>query len=381
MKTRLEVLDVLRGFAILGTLGTNIWLFANAGNLGALFGQNPYSSQLEFALQQLTLFFTNGKFLGMLTIMFGIGLELQYQSAKKRGARFLPAYLWRSSILLLDGFIHFVLVIEFDILMGYAVTAMIVAWVVTRGERVMRAVMWSALAVHALFVTLGTLALRSTDSSSPAALGDFENISRVYLNGTYPDAIIYRLQNFWSLRLEPVFVIPMGIALFLFGVNLLRSNALSDPAQQRRMMIWGLGLGLPLNALVFLPVSGLELVTRYLSAPILSVGYIGLIAYAFGQGWLEGVKKHLATFGRMALSNYMLQGVVASILFYGWGFGLAREPNAYIALVAWLGIGATLIVFSNLWLRKFALGPFEAIWKVLSDLPFKAARGGPAREP
>lgn len=379
MKTRLEVLDVLRGIAILGTLGTNIWLFANAGNLGALFGENPYASQLEFALQQITLMFTNGKFLGMLTIMFGIGLELQHQSAKKRGAAFLPAYLWRSLILLLDGFIHFVLVIEFDILMGYAVTAMIVAWVVTSGERVMRVVLWSALGVHTILVTVGTVALRSTGSTE--ALGDLGSISRVYLDGTYIDAIAYRLQNFWILRLEPIFVIPMGVALFLFGVRLLRSNALADPTQQRRMMAWGLGLGLPLNALTLLPVSGLELMARYLFAPILSIGYIGLIAYAFGQGWLEPISKRVAMVGRMALSSYVLQGLLASVLFYGWGFGLARNPNAYIALAAWLGIGATLIVFSNLWLRKFALGPFEAIWKILSELPFKAARERPAREP
>ena len=379
MKTRLEVLDVLRGIAILGTLGTNIWLFANAGNLGALFGENPYASQLEFALQQITLMFTNGKFLGMLTIMFGIGLELQYQSAKKRGAAFLPAYLWRSLILLLDGFIHFVLVIEFDILMGYAVTAMIVAWVVTSGERVMRVVLWSALGVHAILVTVGTVALRSTGSTE--ALGDLGSISRVYLDGTYINAIAYRLQNFWILRLEPIFVIPMGVALFLFGVRLLRSNALADPTQQRRMMAWGLGLGLPLNALTLLPVSGLELMARYLFAPILSIGYIGLIAHAFGQGWLEPISKRVAMVGRMALSSYVLQGLLASVLFYGWGFGLAREPNAYIALAAWLGIGATLIVFSNLWLRKFALGPFEAIWKILSELPFKAVRERPAREP
>ena len=379
MKTRLEVLDVLRGIAILGTLGTNIWLFANAGNLGALFGENPYASQLEFALQQITLMFTNGKFLGMLTIMFGIGLELQHQSAKKRGAAFLPAYLWRSLILLLDGFIHFVLVIEFDILMGYAVTAMIVAWVVTSGERVMRVVLWSALGVHTILVTVGTVALRSTGSTE--ALGDLGSISRVYLDGTYIDAIAYRLQNFWILRLEPIFVIPMGVALFLFGVRLLRSNALADPTQQRRMMAWGLGLGLPLNALTLLPVSGLELMARYLFAPILSIGYIGLIAHAFGQGWLEPISKRVAMVGRMALSSYVLQGLLASVLFYGWGFGLARNPNAYIALAAWLGIGATLIVFSNLWLRKFALGPFEAIWKILSELPFKAARERPAREP
>jgi uncharacterized protein len=100
---RLEALDFLRGFAIIGTLGTNIWIFANAGNLGAVFGQTNYTSQLETWLQHLTLFLTNGKFLGILTILFGVGLELQHQSAKKQGRAFLPAYLWRSLLLFLDG--------------------------------------------------------------------------------------------------------------------------------------------------------------------------------------------------------------------------------------------------------------------------------------
>jgi uncharacterized protein len=378
MSSRIALLDVLRGFAILGTLGTNIWLFANAGNLGALFGiSSNYQSNLEPGLQQATLFFANGKFLGMLSILFGVGLELQYQSAKKRGTKFLPAYLWRTTLLFLDGLLHFVFVIEFDILMGYAATAMIVGFLVTKDEHFMRRVMIVAGAIHLVMVAVVTLVLIATPKTELARmLGDLEEISKVYLNGSYWDGISYRIGNFWTLRAEPIFVIPLGATLFLFGLRLMRAGAFSDTPEGSRitgqMMRWGLGLGVPLNLLALVPEFGLDFAARYVFAPIQAIGYIGLIAFALRRGWLTRVASGVALVGRMALSNYMSQGVLASILFYGWGFGLARQPNAYVAVAAWMGISVLLVVFSGLWLRRFAQGPFETVWKILSDLPFRS---------
>jgi uncharacterized protein len=379
VQRRIEVLDALRGFAILGTLGTNIWLFANAGNIGALFGTSGFSSGIEQLVQQATLFFTNGKFLGMLTILFGVGLELQYQSARRRGTGFLIPYLWRATLLLLDGLIHFLLILEFDILMGYAVTAMLVAFIVTRGERVMRTATWVALGVHVILVSALTAFLILTPAADlERALGDTAEISRVYLNGSYLDDVAYRAANFWNLRAEAIFVIPMGVVLFLFGVRLMRMGAFADTPEGSRitglMMRWGLGVGVPLNLLALEPSLGLDFAARYVFAPIMAVGYIGLIAQVVRQGWLARAVQAVARVGRMALSNYMLQGVLASILFYGWGFGLARDPNAFVALGAWLGISIVLIVFSKAWLAKFKQGPFETIWKKLSEAPFKTRK-------
>ena len=120
-KERIGLLDVLRGVAIFGTLGTNIWLFATVGTSGSptFFGGGlPWWGSWDGFLTTLTLFFTNGKFLGLLTILFGVGLEIQYRSAKRRGLSWPARYLWRSVLLLWEGFLHYLLVFEFDILMG-----------------------------------------------------------------------------------------------------------------------------------------------------------------------------------------------------------------------------------------------------------------------
>lgn len=376
---RIQLLDILRGFAIIGTLGTNIWLFSNAGDFGAVLSHTAVWDSLDSAIESIVLLFTNGKFLGMLTILFGVGLEIQYQSAKQHGTPFLPAYLWRSALLFVDGLIHYFLVVEWDILMGYAVTAMFVAFIVSRNDRVIRTVMWVAGGIHALMVVGLSLAL------STLSPGELERVlgfgaAKVYLNGSYLEQIAYRSQNFLEFRSEPIFIIPLSIFLFLLGVRLFRAGAFSGDANsraiQRQMLLWGMGLGIPLNLLALIPGLSLDLATRYLFAPVLAFGYIGLIAHAQERGWLIGLSKGLVNIGRMALSNYMLQNILASILFYGWGFGLANHSSALLAVAAWLGLSLALAIFSNFWLQRFEAGPFETVWKYFSELPFRNSRAG-----
>ena len=85
-------------------------------------------------LRMIVLFLVNGKLLGLLTIMFGVGLELKYQQAIRKGNTWPGVYIWTVIFLFVEGFIHFTLVMEYDILMSYAVTAMIVAFIVKAGR-------------------------------------------------------------------------------------------------------------------------------------------------------------------------------------------------------------------------------------------------------
>ena len=92
---RVVALDVLRGIAIIGTLATNIWIFALAGQDISVALDGDMNLSL---FQQLTDLVTDGKWIGLLTIMFGIGLEIQRQSAIRRGQKWPGRYPWRAAL-------------------------------------------------------------------------------------------------------------------------------------------------------------------------------------------------------------------------------------------------------------------------------------------
>lgn len=381
---RIALLDVLRGVAIFGTLGTNVWIFSEVGSDSSLLfaGGLPWWTSVDGFLTTLTLFLTNGKFLGLLTILFGVGLEIQYQSARRRGISWPVRYLWRSVLLFFEGLLHYVLVFEFDILMGYAVAAFIVAFLVGRSEKIIRQAMWVSGGLHVLlFGALASLLFAVTllDPASLASGGIFaEGASRVYADGSWWDQVLFRLNNLLLYRIEPVAIIPMNVFLFLLGVRLMRSGVFSPDESGRRirrkMLRWGLMIGVPLNLLYFVPNGLFELPVRYLFAPVLSLGYLGLGALVMERAWFRWTGARFAEIGRMALSCYVLQNVMGSVVFYGWGFGVTGEVGAVGTLVIWAGISAMIALFAHLWLRRFAAGPLEGVWKRLSLLSFGSGK-------
>ena len=146
---RIRSLDVLRGIAILGTLGTNIFVWAQTPAMMAGEGMGAFGP-LETMLTQLT----NGKFLSLLTIMFGIGLAIQYDAAERRNQRWPAVYAWRGLLLLLDGLLHYVLVFMFDVLMAYAVTGLVVSYLLITSRAMQRVIFAIAASVHLALVTL-----------------------------------------------------------------------------------------------------------------------------------------------------------------------------------------------------------------------------------
>ena len=88
---------------------------------GAEAATNWVAQSSELIQNALNLV-TDGKFIGLLTIMFGIGLEIQRQSAIRRGEKWPGRYPWRAGLLILDGLLNYISIFEFDVLMGYGLT-------------------------------------------------------------------------------------------------------------------------------------------------------------------------------------------------------------------------------------------------------------------
>lgn len=366
---RIPALDVLRGIAILGTLGTNVWILTHvAGMPGYLdeLGRAPGTAAewTERVLQQLA----QGKFLGLLTVLFGVGLAIQRSSARRHGHHWPGTYPWRAALLFLDGVLNFLLIAEFDVLMGYAVTGLVVAYILATSERAQRRWMVGAAAVHVGMLTLIALALSFAPAGeqSPARLPD----PNPYADGSFLDLVMFRAEHALAFRLEPVFVFPMSIALFLTGVFLFRAGVFTTAgtALRKRLLVLGFGIAAPVDLLVGVFGGGdLILFTRYGTAPLVALGILALVAeFSLRHPRTGWAGRRLTEVGRTALSCYILQNLVASILCYGWGFGLAaRVPPASrvpFTVAIYLVVVVIIVTAAHLWLRRFDRGPVEWFW-------------------
>lgn len=359
---RIRLLDILRGIAILGTLGTNIWIFAYLGDLSYIT-TSQFSGwwELDDFVRMIILFLVNGKLLGLLTIMFGVGMELKYRQMLRKGRPWPGVYMWTAVFLLVEGFLHFTLVMEYDILMSYGVTAIIAAFIIKRGEKVISWTMKALGGIHAaviLLVMLGGLL------GANMSLGSFQEVVGLYRDGSWIEQVQYRLGNFLQLRAEAIFVIPMNIFLFLLGVRLMRSGVFAEGEEGKRkrgkLLKWGLGIGLPLNALIFISGGVFDLPVRYLFAPILALGYIGVIGKLVENSKGILIWRCLEKTGQMSLSCYVTQNILASVIFYGWGLGLGGKLDALGVILVWISISLIQVLFAASWMNAFKLGPLEA---------------------
>lgn len=365
---RIGVLDVLRGVAIVGTLGTNIWIFAHTEDVLELFlaPKEWWASAEAFAISA-TLFFTNGKFLSLLAILFGVGIELQYRAALRRGRLWLKPYAWRTLLLFIEGFLHFLLVFEYDILMGYALAAWVVSFLVTRSRRTLIAAMCVAGALHVLLFGLLAIDAAAALKEAPATAPE----TPLYLYGSYGEQVANRLDNMLLYRSEALGVLPLNVFLFLLGVLFTRMRVFADLQEGRRLLYLGLFVGVPLNLLFFVPDASLAFLVRYFFAPLMALFYLGLFALLMTRPWFAAPAHGLALIGRTALSCYVLQNILCSILFYGWGFGLMGGVDAAQVILIWLVVCVLLALFASAWLARFERGPLETLWRYLSQLPFQ----------
>ncbi|MEW3994739.1 DUF418 domain-containing protein [Bacillus altitudinis] len=363
MKERIRLLDILRGFAILGTLGTNVWFFAYAGDT---FATDQIADEYENGsfLESLVSMFVYGKMLSLLTIMFGVGLELKHQQAKRKNTTWPGTYLWILLFLFIEGFVHFALVMEYDVLMSYAVTGLLVAFIVRGGSRRIKKGMIVSGVIHLLvtaFLVVFSFSELETESYDESSEPAYEE----QLPETWISQVQDRLQHFLMYREEAIFIIPMNTFLFLLGVRMMRAGVFyaNERGQTLRKTLFRMGLwiGLPLNALVFVPNDIVEFVVRYVFSPFLSIFYIAVVAKLierteswFMWTWFEYV-------GKMALSCYILQNVICSILFYSWGLGLGGQINAPLIVLSWLLISLLQIAISACCLNVWGIGPMEYI--------------------
>lgn len=372
---RIEMLDALRGFALLGILLANIllwsgWDFMSPAERIALAG--PVQTQITVFFHALLI---DGKFYTLFSLLFGIGLHLQIERLDARGADGTRIFRRRMLVLLAIGLVHLVLVWEGDILTLYALIGLLLPMFRNWSDE---ALLKAALALIALpLVMVPLLAALGWQPGAPFfALGDglgrqlgIEGSELSWLQRSDPASLLIWNLDGWLYRIGGLLEswrIPKVLGIMLLGMVIGRRVANNTLASDRRtlwrVMIGGLIVGLPFS--IAYAVAG---DMRQDSLPSL-VGTVPMaLAYAaaFLLAWprMNSVLRLFAPPGRMALSNYLMHSLCGIFIFYGVGLGLiGRVPPAGIYAIALL-IFAGQMALSPRWLSRFGRGPMERLWR------------------
>ena len=385
---RIQVLDVLRGFALAGIL------IINAMSILAVNGSTPaFTVDIPVAdrtLQDLILFFIESKFFTLFSLLFGIGFAIQIQSAEKQGNAFLPRISRRMAGLLIFGLLHVLLLWDGDILVIYAITGTLL--ILFRKTTFSRIRQWVvsllavpgalvlAILVYTLIVRLSASGAETFAKSDASLAKEFANTdtTQKLLQSGFIEGIAERIHTY--LELSPLLFsrIPTVLAMFLIGLYLGRSNFIRQLPEKieilKKVCIWGLTVGFSLMFLIvagtkFLPtLSALIAIIedQYLAGPILCLGYASAITLAFLKNPTRKIYGFFSKVGRMALTNYLTQSLVLTFLAYGWGLGLALKLNGFQVLGISVLLYVAQVILSGLWLSKFKYGPFEWIWRCIT---------------
>ncbi|SDU15423.1 DUF418 domain-containing protein [Halopseudomonas salegens] len=380
---RLVHLDVLRGFALLGILLVNFQWFSRP--LQAMYvGYDPSLTGINLGADWLISWLAEGKFYPLFALLFGIGFTLMTESATAKGVRFWTVYGRRLLLLALIGLFHLAFIWPGDILLIYAICAVLML-LFFRNTPVQRLWKWTlvligvpALLVAVLLViVLDPVALTAMQKAlaheKAALMDDVARASSVYINGSFSEVTSERIRSYWSyLSLDGIYLLMIVLGYFLLGRWLAVSGKVIDlPAHRRFLRRWamvGLPLGLLLAALstalfyqgdiVMLdpgPVVGEFL--GLVAGVILPLGYLAAVLLAASKlTWL-------APLGRTALSQYLLQSIIWTSVFYGYGLGLWGQVPRVWQLVLAVAFFALQVVISHWWLKRYRFGPAEWLWR------------------
>lgn len=366
-------LDFVRGVAILGILLLNISAFGlpKAAYLNpAWSGSASLSDAWTWALLDLL---AQVKFLTLFALLFGAGLQLLLP----RGKRWIQS---RLTLLALLGFIHGLFFWDGDILLAYALVGL-VSWRMVR----------EAHHVKSLFNTGVVLYLTGI-----AVLVLLGLISGTAANRSWaPDAANLQYEQYWKLHggMEAVSnradmlsdnLLALGAqygwqlaGMMLMGAALMRTGWLKGEFSLRHYRRTGAGLVL-LGVIINLPAVMMQWhlqwdyrwcafllqVPRELSAPFQTIGYAALIYGFWPQLSRLWIVSAVACVGRMALSNYILQTLICTTLFYRFGLFMKFDRLTLLAFV--IPVWIVNVVFSVVWLRFFRQGPLEWAWRRLT---------------
>lgn len=373
---RLEAVDALRGFAIL-----SIMLLHNIEHFDFYYfpEQLPeWIKAIDSVIWKVMFFLFGGKSYAIFALLFGLTYFIQFNNRQKKGFDFSGRFVWRLTLLLAFGILNSIF-FQGDILAIYAAIGIVLIPV--------RKLPNSVVLIVAIFLMFQPVEWgKVIYSLINPALDSKEPLSWAYFNraGQYlgEDSFIRTaLGNLWNGRIGVVFWCAENgrffqtASLFMLGMLLGRKGRFAASAVNDRF--WRNAL--LISVIAFIPLFAIresipELIARETTrvpAGLIVASWsnfafmvilVSSFMLLFRRNTGARVLGKLAPLGRMSLSNYVMQSMLGSIIYYGFGFGLYKVTGATYCLFIGIGLAIFQALFSSWWMKKHRHGPLEYIW-------------------
>jgi len=417
VRERIESVDFLRGFALMGILIINIWAFGLSSS--ALF--NPMAAGgfegLNLLAWQGSFIFFFQKMMAIFSMLFGAGVVLMYDRYQSIGGKFAGMYYRRILWLALFGIVHAYFLWYGDILFVYAIAGLLLYPVRRLSGKVL-----IVLAVMVLLIGTGLhfgagFAINFVKQQAEEARADqeagetlshtqeaFLEAEREMMSSYHPDAdevaeeiaamtggywemISYRFPYTLMMHLQalPFFLLWRALGLMLLGMALMKMRVFAAERGTRFYIVqvllcYVIGFPLTVSGMSSLISTEFEVASYFMSGGLLdyigsvfiAVGHVGVLILVYRSGVLSWLRKALIAAGRMAFTNYLLQTFIGIGIF--WGLGLFGSIDKAQLLLFVVGIWIVELTISPIWLSRFRFGPFEWLWRSLTYLKLQPMR-------
>ena len=384
---RIEVLDVIRGFAVFGIFMVNVEImnctFINQDAFNA-----QWTSTLDIISVRFLQLFFYSKFFPIFSFLFGVGIAMQALKAYEKNAYSKWFFIRRMLGLFVIGWLHIIVFWSGDVVHLYALLGLLTASFLKISNKYL--LFWSALLLlFPYYDPVFEWFFNLIDFSPQLALSDYTSadIVEVIHNGSYMEGIKLRVSEYIAnIPLLFSYLAPVAFSMFLLGLYFGKKRIIYSIDSYVNRIKWPILLTtIFTNAyrLVFLLVlPHYEIYSEYsavlgkmmfVSDVVMGLFYLWLIAYLIRFKFWNFVLSPLKYVGRMALTNYIMQSAIGLFLFSSVGLSLYETLSPFQTILLAVSVFLLQIIYSKAWLKYFNFGPLEWVWRCFSYkklLPF-----------
>ena len=379
--------DLLRGAALLGIALVNVQLMSVPYEIahGEL---RLWTDPLNTSVQGVVRFLFESTAFALFSLLFGAGFQRLMQRRAEHPGAGLGTYGRRIAALAVLGIAHVVLLWFGDVLLLYAGGGVVLLAFRKCRERTLWA--WAGGCLVLPLVALsgfaalwqGAMAADAQGSAeawieayNAAAWESGQAYIEAYRHGTFGEIVSARLSEYGFALWTLPFFGPQIFAAMLIGVALERRGVLAEPERHGRFfkrMFWmalpvavvGKGIyAATLNDIGVIPDAGAfaSIAGAVWGGMAMALVYVGAMRVVRVRGWAPRLVGHVAAAGRMALTHYLAQSLIATTLFFSYGLGWYGRINTWQAVALMIAVYGLQIGVSTWWFRRFTYGPLEAL--------------------